>query len=370
MEDMHELTAEQQAQLLRHELEAVYGSSSYKIGRAVTWLPRNLKRGLRYLLHNGPVISAKYIYTYAKYHKIANKNYAYWACLQKKDYPEALKQWFLETNYTHTPLDLEHPRTFSEKTQWLKLYGGFEDVYPLVDKYTVRDWVKEKIGEEYLIPLLGVYDRFDDIDFDALPDKFMLKTNHGAGWNIAVQDKAKFDKADAKRKIETWLKLNYCYLMGGLDVQYIHIKPRILVEKFIENDGGDLYDYKFCCFDGEPKVIIHIMERYTERDERIICFDTDWNLLPFNIFTPLEQPDNIPRPKNLEKMVEIARTLSQGFPSVRVDLYALNDGSIKFGEMTFTTYSGIAPWHPESANEYMGSLIHLPGVDDAPAGTP
>ena len=107
MEDMSELTAEEQAKLLRHELEAVYGSSSYKIGRAVTWLPRNAKRGLKYLLHNGPVVSAKYIYTYAKYHKIANENYAYWACLQKKDYPEALKKWFLETNYTHTPLNLE-----------------------------------------------------------------------------------------------------------------------------------------------------------------------------------------------------------------------------------------------------------------------
>ena len=124
MEDMKELTAEEQADILRHELEAVYGSSSYRIGRAVTWLPRNAKRGLKYLLHNGPIISAKYICTYAKYHKIANKNYAYWACLQEKDYPAALKQWFLENNYTHTPLDLEHPKTFSEKTQWMKIYGG------------------------------------------------------------------------------------------------------------------------------------------------------------------------------------------------------------------------------------------------------
>ena len=366
MEDMHELTAEQQAELLRHELEAVYGSSSYKIGRAVTWLPRHAARGLKYLLHNGPVVSVRYIVTYLKYRKIANKDYAYWACLQKKDYPEALKKWFLETNYTHTPLDLEHPKTFSEKTQWLKLYGGFEDVYPLVDKYTVRAWVKEKIGEEYLIPLLGAWDRFDEIDFDKLPDKFMLKTNHGAGWNIAVQDKSKFDKADARRKMETWLKINYCYLMGGLDVQYIHIKPRIIAEKFIENDGGDLYDYKFFCFDGEPKIILHILERYTDKEERMIFYDTGWNLLPFNINVPLEQPD-LPRPKNLDKMLEIARTLSQGFTAVRVDLYALNDGSIKFGEMTFTTESGISRWHPESANLYMGSLIHLPGVDDAPA---
>ena len=328
MEEMNELTAEEQAKLLRHELEAVYGSSSYKIGRAVTWLPRHAKRALAYLAHNGPAISAKYLYTYAKYHKVANKDYAYWACLQKKDYPEALKKWFLETNYTHTPLDLEHPKSFSEKTQWLKLYGGFEDVYPLVDKYAVREWVKEKIGEEYLIPLLGVWDRFDDIDFDKLPDKFMLKVNHGAGWNIAVQDKSKFDKADAKRKIEGWLKLNYCYLMGGLDVQYIHIKPRIIAEKFIENDGGDLYDYKIFCFNGEPKIILHIEDRYTDKEERMFFLDTDWNQLPFNINVPLELDADLPRPANLEKMLDIARTLSQGYTAVRVDLYSLNDGSI------------------------------------------
>lgn len=368
MEEMNELTAEERARILQHELEAVYGSSSYKIGRAVTWLPRHAKKALAYLAHNGPAISAKYLYTYAKYHKVANKDYAYWACLQKKDYPEALKKWFLETNYTHTPLDLEHPKSFSEKTQWLKLYGGFEDVYPLVDKYAVREWVKEKIGEEYLIPLLGVWDRFDDIDFDKLPDKFMLKVNHGAGWNIAVQDKSKFDKADAKRKIESWLKLNYCYLMGGLDVQYIHIKPRIIAEKFIENDGGDLYDYKIFCFNGEPKIILHIEERYTDKEERMFFLDTDWNQLPFNINVPLELDADLPRPANLEKMLDIARTLSQGYTAVRVDLYSLNDGSIKFGEMTFTTESGISRWHPESANDFMGSLIHLPGVDDAPAG--
>src|SRR5699024_2971369 len=111
MEDMHELSAEEQVRLLRHELEAVYSSSSYKIGRAVTWLPRHAVRGLKYLLHNGPVTSVRYMVTYAKYHKIANKNYAYWACPKKKDCPVALKKWFLETNYTHTPLDLEHPRT-------------------------------------------------------------------------------------------------------------------------------------------------------------------------------------------------------------------------------------------------------------------
>ena len=369
MEDMHELTAEQQAQLLRHELEAVYGSSSYKIGRAITWLPRHAVRGLKYLLHNGPVTSVRYILVYAKYHKIANKNYAYWACLKEKDYPEALKKWFLETNYTHTPLDLDHPKTFSEKTQWLKLHDHLEDKYMLVDKYLVRDWVKEKIGEEYLIPLLGVYDHFDEIDFDKLPDRFMLKTNHGASWNIPVLDKSKFDKADAREKVERWLKLNYCYLMGGLDRQYERIRPRIIIEKYIANKGGDLYDYKFFCFDGEPKIILYVTDRYTDGQERMIFYDTDWNLQPFNYDMSLEQPQDIPRPQNLEKMVEVARKLSAGFTMVRVDLYSLPDGSIKFGELTLTTESGISRWHPESANLYMGSLIHLPGVDDAPADT-
>ena len=367
MEERHELTAEQQAQLLRRELEAVYGSSSYKIGRAITWLPRHAVRGLKYLLHNGPVTSVRYIILYAKYHKIANKNYAYWACLKEKDYPEALKKWFLETNYSHTPLDLEHPKTFSEKTQWLKLHDHLDEKYMLVDKYLVRDWVKEKIGEEYLIPLLGVYDHFDDIDFDKLPDKFMLKTNHGAGWNIPVLDKSKFDKAAAKEKVECWLKLNYCYLMGGLDRQYEKIRPRIIIEQYIENNGGDLYDYKFFCFHGEPRLILYITDRYTDGQERMIFYDTDWNLQPFNYDMPLEQPQDIPRPKNLEKMVEIARTLSAGFTMVRVDLYSLPDGTIKFGELTLTTESGISRWHPESANLYVGSMMHLPGVDDVPA---
>ena len=368
MEDMHELTAEQQAQLLRHELEAVYGSSSYKIGRAITWLPRHAVRGLKYLLHNGPVTSVRYILVYAKYHKIANKNYAYWACLKEKDYPEALKKWFLETNYTHTPLDLDHPKTFSEKTQWLKLHDHLEDKYMLVDKYLVRDWVKEKIGEEYLIPLLGVWDHFDDIDFDALPDKFALKTNHGSSWNYIVPDKSKMDRQDAKKKFDTWMQLNYAYMMGGLELQYRDIVPKILAEKYLENDGGELYDYKFFCFDGKVHYIKYVCGRYSDQPEQMVFYDRDWNRQKFNYIVPYTEPE-IPRPKKLEKMIELSEILSAGFPCVRVDLYELADGTIKFGEMTFTTYGGIPEWHPAEANLMMGSLIHLPGVDDAPADT-
>ena len=141
-------------------MEAVYGSSSYKIGRAVTWLPRHAKKALAYLAHNGPAISAKYLYTYAKYHKIANKDYAYWACLQKKDYPEALKKWFQETElYPSRRSIWSTPRPSARRPSGSSCTAGCEDVYPLVDKYAVREWVKEKIGEEYLIPLLGVWDQ-------------------------------------------------------------------------------------------------------------------------------------------------------------------------------------------------------------------
>ena len=136
------------------------------------------KRRWRTLPTNGPAISAKYLYTYAKYHKVANKEYAYWACLQKKDYPEALKKWFLETNYTHTPLDLEHPKSFSERPSGSSCTAGSRMSIPSLTSMPCASGVKEKIGEEYLIPLLGVWDRFDDIDFDKLPDKFMLKVNH------------------------------------------------------------------------------------------------------------------------------------------------------------------------------------------------
>lgn len=252
------------------------------------------------------------------------------------------------------------PQDLQRKDAVLKLYGHLDEQRDLVDKYKVRDWIREKVGEEYLIPLLGVWDRFDEIDFDKLPDRFVLKTNHGAGWNYIVQDKSKLDKADAKAKFDLWTKLNFTYYQGGLELQYEHIQPKIIAEQFIENDGGDLYDYKLCCFDGEPKVIIYIMNRYVDADERIICFDTDWNVLPFNLFTPLEQPDDIPRPKNLEKMVEVARTLSQGIPFVRVDLYALNDGTIKFGEMTFTTYSGIARGTPRAPTSTWAASFTCP----------
>lgn len=360
MEDMRDLTAEQQAELLRHELEAVYGSSSYKIGRAITWLPRNAYRGLKYFLHNGPVVCVKYIYTYSKYHTIANENYAYWACLQKKDYPEALKKWYQQNYYEHVPLNLDHPVTFNEKTQWMKLYGNLQQYSDLVDKYKVRSWIKEKIGEEYLIPLLGKWDSFDEINFDELPNEFVLKTNHGAGWNYLVPDKSKMDKQDAKRKFDTWLKLNYTYYSGGLEVQYEKIRPCIIAEAYMKCKAGFLADYKFFCMNGEPQYVVCILNRYTDQEFRAVYYDMDWKEQPFTANAPLEENAGTPRPQNFEKMVELARTLSRGMPLVRVDLYSLDDGTIKFGEMTYTSEGGINIWYPASANKMLGDLLALP----------
>ena len=361
--------AQRRVELLEKELQAVYGSSSYKIGRAVTWLPRALRGGAAFARRMGGAAGVvRYWRAWRKYTPLSGKkHYAYWMCLPPQHYEEALKEWFEQNS--DEELDLQHPVTYNQKAQWLKLHDDLKMRTLLSDKYLVRDWVKDKIGEEYLIPLLGVWDRFDEIDFDALPDKFALKANHGSGWNIIVPDKAKFDRADAKRKFDTWMQLNYAYMMGGLELQYRDIKPRILAEQYLENEGGELYDYKFFCFDGKVHYIKYVCGRYNDRDEQMVFFDRDWNRQKFNYIVPYTEPD-VPRPQNLEKMIQLSETLSAGFPCVRVDLYQLADGTIQFGEMTFTTYGGIPEWHPASANRMMGDLIHLPGIDDAPAGTP
>lgn len=356
MEQSH---AQRRVELLEQELSAVYNSSSYKIGRAVTWLPRTLRGVCAFVADNhGLGGCLKYWKIHKKYAALSgSKDYAYWACLTPDQYEQALKKWF-ELNSDEV-LDLANPVTYNQKSQWLKLHDDLALRTLLSDKYLVRDWVKGKIGEEYLVELLGVYDRFDEIDFDALPDKFALKANHGSGWNVIVQDKAKLDKADAKRKFDAWMQLNYSYVMGGLELQYEKIQPKIICEQYMENDGGELYDYKFFCFDGKCHYIKYVCGRYNDRDEEMVFYDTDWNWQPFNYIVPLTHPD-LPRPKSLEKMIELAEVLSAGMPAVRVDFYELPNGKIIFGEMTFTSYGGIPEWHPADANRMMGDLIPLP----------
>ena len=166
-------------------------------------------------------------------------DYLIYSHMDPSKYPDALEKWFFKK--TGKKLDLKNPVTFNEKIQWLKLYDRNPLKTTLVDKYLVRDWIKDKIGEEYLIELLGVWDRFDDIDFSLLPSKFVLKTNHGSGWNMVVRDKEHLDLKKAKRLFDRWMKLNFAF-MEGFEMQYEHVRPKIIAEKFIETKANILFD--------------------------------------------------------------------------------------------------------------------------------
>lgn len=288
--------------------------------------------------------------------RVGQKNYNYYRNLPHRldVYEKELCDWY--KRFTGKTLDLTNPRTYNEKIQWLKLYDSTPLKTRLADKYLVRDYVKEKIGEEYLIPLLGVWDSFDEIDFDALPNCFVLKANHGSGWNIIVKDKHNFDKADAKRKFDAWMNTNFAFV-GGFELHYYNIEPKIIAEQYLENGNDDLYDYKVFCFDGKAESILTITERKTGLTKAF--HDLKWNPLHFSTSLTLKQ-EAIPKPKNLDLLISVSEKLSQGFAHVRVDFYVLNDGSIKFGELTFTPTSSTSEWDPPEQDRIYGELIKLP----------
>lgn len=272
----------------------------------------------------------------------------------QEPYRNELIRWY--ENHTKQTLFLDCPRTFNEKIQWLKLYDSTPIKTRLADKFLVRDWIKEKIGEEYLIPLIGVYDSFEEIDFDALPDKFVIKCNHASGWNIVVKDKSKLNLAEVKQKLDKWLSTNFAFFYG-FELHYRDIPPKITIEKYVENDGGKLYDYKFWCFNGQVKYM-QFRDDYS-RDLKMVFFDTEWEKQPFYYDHPLYDKE-LEKPDNYDEMIHIAQKLCQGFAFVCVDLYRLNDGTILFGEMTFTRSSGTGKWCNKKYNLMMGNLITLP----------
>ena len=271
----------------------------------------------------------------------------------EKDFPKILKQWYKKR--TGKNLNLENPKTFNEKIQWLKLYDNSPLKTKLADKYLVREWIEEQIGSKYLIPLLGVWNNFDEIDFDKLPEKFVLKANHGSHWNIIVKDKSKLDKSKAKKKFDKWMARDYAF-KAGLELQYRGIKPKIIAEKFIEDTNGELNDYKIMCFNGEPKFVWVDCGRYSNHTKNI--YDLDWNLQPFKMTYPISKTP-IARPENLDKMIELAKILCKDFAFVRVDFYNV-DGKIYFGEMTFTSMSGTDKFEPEKYDLELGNMLTLP----------
>ncbi|MBQ9022115.1 MAG: hypothetical protein IJ113_08940 [Eggerthellaceae bacterium] len=282
------------------------------------------------------------------------KRYANWSALSEADLPEALAQWYQKA--TGRALDLDNPQTYDEKIQWIKLYGASPEMGRLSDKYLVREWVAERAGEDVLVPLLGVWDSSDKIDFDALPDQFVLKATHGCGWNIVVHNKQSLVLSRVRQQLAEWLSLNYAY-MAGLEMQYRYCEPRIIAEAYLENEPGDLYDYKFFCFKGRAECIGFVRGRAAHPSEA--CFDRAWNKLPCTYYTHPRIEEEIPKPAGFDRALEIAESLAKGFEHVRVDLYILPDATVHFGEMTFTTLSGNARWNPPEYNDYYGSLIDL-----------
>ncbi len=268
---------------------------------------------------------------------------------------------FLEKNFqqiTGKPLDFKNLQTFTEKLQWIKVFDATPLKSRLADKYLVRSWVAEKIGEEYLIPLLGVWDNFDDIDFDALPNQFVLKCNHGSAMNIICRDKKTFDKQRAREKINAWLAFDFATL--STELHYTRINRKIIAEKFMVNgDNTDLTDYKFVCFNGKAPYC----KATTERSTFIRCtyFDMNWQYTNFsrNDYPMSDHPERISKPKNFELMKKLAAKLSEGFAHVRVDFYEIQ-GKVYFGEMTFTPGAGNFCYKSAGTDEFLGNLLKLP----------
>ena len=273
--------------------------------------------------------------------------------------PSAL---FLKIDFRLTqgfPLNLKEPHTFNEKIQWLKLYG-YKPVYDnYVDKFAVKDYIREIIGDKYVIPTYGVWERVDDIEWDKLPQRFVLKTTTGSGgYDVCLcRDKSAFDIEAAKKKMANSLKNNtYWY---GRERPYKNLKPRIMAEMLLESSDDDLPDFKFYCFNGEPEYCQVIRDRRTR--ETIDFYDMNWNHQEFYGLNPAARNGSSPVacPVKLDEMITICRMLSENIPFVRVDLYEVK-GKCYFGELTFYPASGFGTFTPQDWNGRIGDLLRLP----------
>ena len=256
-------------------------------------------------------------------------------------------------------LNLKNPKSFNEKINWLKLHVNVTpQCTMMVDKYAVRDYIKDKIGEQYLIPLLGVWNTFDEIDFEKLPNQFVLKTTHDSGGVVVCKDKSKLNVSEARKKLTKHLHYNYFWY--GREIPYRDVPPRIIAEQYmIDKKSNDLPDYKIFCFDGKPEILFYASERFNKEGHPpyFTYYDMDLNILPIRS----DGHQNDPNPvmvENWEEMKHLAGILSAGFPHLRVDFYNIN-GKIYFGELTFHHDSGIVPIEPKEWEYKLGEMINI-----------
>lgn len=271
---------------------------------------------------------------------------------------------FIEKMFAVTmkyPLNLEKPETFNEKLQWLKLYDRNPLYTKLVDKYKVREYIAKKIGEEYLIPLLGVWDDPSDIDFDILPNKFVLKCNHNSGLGMCIcTDKSKLDINKVKNELKKGLEQDY--YLNGREWPYKNVPRKIICEKYMANDSAEgLDDYKFYCFDGQVKLLGIFQGRNTDRLTTGDFFDRnyEWQNMKYGYPNSKQKPK---KPNKFEEMVKLAEILSEGFAEIRVDLYLCGE-KIYFGELTFFDGGGFDEIEPVDWDYKLGSYINLENLN-------
>ncbi len=258
----------------------------------------------------------------------------------------------------HKKLDLKKPKRFTEKLNWLKLHDRNPLYSRIVDKYEAKLYIEQLLGKDMVIPLYGVWDRFEDINFDELPSQFVLKCTHDSGSFCICKDKSAFDKAKAKERLEHSLNNNFYWWTR--EWPYKNVKPRIIAEKYMSDDNNDsLVDYKFFCFNGIPRMMY--VSRDVADDPRTDFFDMEWNHLPFHLKDPnADVPPS--KPVLFEKMRNLAQLLSKGIPHVRVDFYVIN-GKVYFGEMTFFHNSGIFSVEPDEWDYKIGEWLELPKIN-------
>ena len=259
--------------------------------------------------------------------------------------------------YLGKKINWDNPQTYNEKLQWLKIYDRQDRYTKMVDKYEAKNYVKNIIGQEYIIPTIGIYDKFEDINFDKLPQQFVMKCTHDSGGLVICKDKNKLNLKETKKKINKCLKVNYfnCWK----EWPYKNVKPRIIIEKYMSNsDSEGINDYKFFCFNGKVKLLFIATDRVRENEEtKFDFYDENFNHLPIKNGHPnaIIPPS---KPINFEKMKELAEILSTDIPHLRVDFYEIN-GKIYFGELTFSHWAGMVPFEPEEYDLILGNWIDI-----------
>ncbi len=256
-------------------------------------------------------------------------------------------------------LSLGYPKTFNEKLQWLKLYDHKQQYTLMSDKVLVKDYVSKKIGEQYVIPTLGVWDSAEDVDFEALPEKFVIKCNHNSGLGMYIcKDKSQMDISQVKKGLAKGLWQNY-YLTGR-EWPYKDIPRKILAEQYLENsEAGGLTDYKIHCFNGVPRFVLVCKDRFAQSGLTEDFYTPDWEHMPVKRPNIPIASSPIPKPEKLEEMLHLAEKLSKDIPFVRVDFYFV-EGQIYFSELTFFPASGFAPFEPEAWDKTFGDWLILP----------